>query len=62
MGWVNPKHRLTYPKKWVGFGDWVDMVLKNEKNIKSNGFLGKTRPRPNKLTYPIMSVFLFLFS
>jgi len=22
------------PKKWVGLGDWVDMVLKNEKPIK----------------------------
>jgi len=25
-------------KKWVMLGDWVDMLLKNEKSIKNNGF------------------------
>ena len=39
------------PKKWVGLGDWVDMVLKNEKPIKKNGFWVKPDPYPiNPLT------------
>jgi len=38
-------------KKWVGLGDWVDMVLKNEKPIKNNGFWVKPDPDPtNPLT------------
>jgi len=42
------KTRQTHPKKWVGLGYWVDMVLKNEKPIKNNGFWVK--PDPNPLT------------
>jgi len=34
-----------------GLGDWVDMVLKNEKPIKNNGFWVKPNPYPiNPLT------------
>jgi len=46
MGWVNPKNPSNPPKKvgWVELGDWVDMVLKNEKLIKNNGFWVKPNP------------------
>jgi len=48
MGWVNPKKPVKptqkNPKKWVELGDWVDMVLKNEKPIKYNGFWVKPDP------------------
>jgi len=50
MGWD--------PKKWVGLGNWMSMVFKNEKPIKN---YGKSRLKPNKLTYPIISTFSFLF-
>jgi len=32
------KPTQKYPKNWIGLGDWVDMVLKNEKPIKITGF------------------------
>jgi len=39
------------PKKWVGLGDWMDMVLKNKKPIKNNGFWVKPYSDPtNPLT------------
>jgi hypothetical protein len=48
MGWVNPKNPSNPPKKnpkrWVGLGNWVDMVLENEKPIKNNGFWVKPYP------------------
>ena len=56
MGWVNRKNPSNPPKKpkkvgWVGLGDWVDMVLKNDKPIKNNGFWVKSDPDPiNPLT------------
>jgi len=41
MGWVNPKNPSNAPKKpkkigWLG--DLMNMVLKNDKLIKNNGF------------------------
>jgi len=42
------KKNLT---KWVGLGDWVNMVLKNKKPIKNNEFWVKPDPDPtNPLT------------
>jgi len=42
MDWVSLKNSSKPSKKnlkkWVGLSDWVDMVLKNEKPIKNNGF------------------------
>ena len=41
----------THPKKWVGLDNWVDMVSKNGKPIKMNGFRVKLDPNPkNPLT------------
>jgi len=46
-GQTHPKN----PKKWVGLGNWVGMVLKNGKPIKINGFRVKSDPYPkNPLT------------
>jgi len=55
MGWVNPKNPSNppkkNPKKWVGLGDWMNMVLKNENSIKNNGFWVKQEPdSTNSLT------------
>jgi len=46
-GQTHPKNS----KKWVGLGNWVDMVSKNGKLIKLNGFRVKPDPNPkNSLT------------
>jgi len=31
---------------WIGLGNWVDMVFKNEKPIKINGFRVKPDSNP----------------
>jgi len=42
---------LKNPKKWVGLGNWVGMVIKNGKLIKINGFQVKPDSNPkNSLT------------
>jgi len=52
-GLGQPKKPLNPPKKTEksGLGDWVDMVLKNDKPIKNNGFWVKPDSNPiNPLT------------
>jgi len=55
MGWVNQENPVKptqkTQKKWVGLGNWVGMVSKNEKPIKINRFRVKPDPNPkNPLT------------
>jgi len=55
MSWVNPKNSVKptqkTQKKWVGSGNWVDMVSKSGKLIKINGFRVKPNLDPkNSLT------------
>jgi hypothetical protein len=42
-GWVNPENPIKSTqktqKKWVGLGNWVDMVYKNGKPIKIRDLL-----------------------
>jgi len=48
MGWVNPENSVKPTQKTQknGLGNWVDMVSKNGKPIKINGFRVKPVPNP----------------